>query len=61
MTINEQNKLILSAVAWTVDAVAEIEKAGGLGSVIIEKLPPEVIATMIRNNLKIKWDAKSNG
>lgn len=51
--MEQENKLIAKAVKWAVEAAEEIRDVGGNPALVLAKFPPELIATMVRNNLGI--------
>lgn len=51
MTIEEQNKLIVQTIEWCMDSFDAIYAAGGMPSSVIEKLTPQALTTLVRNNI----------
>lgn len=56
MKIEDQNKLIIQAVNWAMHTAGAIQDAGGDVEAVMKQLPPELVATMVRNNLTVKYN-----
>lgn len=54
MSIKDQNELIVKAIKWAVSSSIEIFKAGGVPD-LINSIPEDMLATMVRNNLVLKY------
>lgn len=53
--IKEQDRLMLDAIMWLRLAQEEVRKAGGNPDAVLGQLPDELLTTMIRNRLAIKY------
>ena len=54
----EENKLVIKAVKWIINATHEINKAGGSAE-IIKDLSDDFIVTLIRNDLDLIYRGKN--
>jgi hypothetical protein len=57
MAKKDEDEYILQTYRWTVKVLSEVYKAGGALEAL--NIPEDLLITMVRNNLSIKYEGKN--